>query len=83
MLGWGPFLRNVVASNNIVRRCNKGVIVSVVEGAKSTMISGNIFDSVPGGAIMGQEWNKPVTADMLGKGKNPYPHLTLLNNTRI
>ena len=43
-LGWGPYLRNVIASNNIIRDAGEGIAVSVVKGAGSTSITGNIID---------------------------------------
>ena len=42
-LGWGPYLRNVVATSNIIRGSNVGIYVSVVKGAKSTVVSNNII----------------------------------------
>ena len=79
-LGWGPYLRNVVAANNIVRDAGKGIAVSVVKGAGSTSITGNIFDNVRTGAIIGHEWARPVTDDLaLGRPK-PFPHLTIERN---
>lgn len=79
-LGWGPYLRNVVAANNIVRDAGKGMAVSVVKGAGSTSITGNIFNKVRAGAIIGHEWAKPVTGDLaLGKAR-AFPHLTVERN---
>ena len=35
LLGWGPFLRDVAATGNVIRRAPVGVAVSVVEGTGS------------------------------------------------
>src|SRR5690606_3594203 len=43
MLGWGPFLRNVVATGNVVRDCAEGFAVSVVEGAGSAVVADNVI----------------------------------------
>ena len=43
MLGWGPYLRDVIATNNIIRNSPTGIYVSVVEGARTAQISDNII----------------------------------------
>jgi len=79
-LGWGPYLRNVIASNNIIRNSGEGIAVSVVKGSGATSITGNIIDKTAHGAIIGHEWAKSVTTDMALGERNPYPHLTIERN---
>ena len=80
-LGWGPYLRNVIAANNIIRQVGEGIAVSVVKGARKTSISGNIIEDARLGGIIGHEWTKAVTGD-LSRGKvSPYPHLRIERNT--
>jgi uncharacterized secreted repeat protein (TIGR03808 family) len=79
-LGWGPYLRNVVASSNIIRGSNVGVRVSVVEGAKSTVISNNIISDYTRGAIIGYRWNEPHTGDLAGKWATGYDHIKISDN---
>ena len=79
-LGWGPYLRNVIASNNIIRDAGKGIAVSVVKGAESTSITGNVLNKVRDGGIIGHEWTKAVTQDLALGSRNPYPHLTVERN---
>ncbi|MEP1206677.1 MAG: TIGR03808 family TAT-translocated repetitive protein [Rhizobiaceae bacterium] len=79
-LGWGPYLRNVIAANNIIRDVGEGIAVTVVKGAKSTSITGNIISGARQGGIIGHEWNKPVTEDLAMGAHNPYPHLTIERN---
>jgi uncharacterized secreted repeat protein (TIGR03808 family) len=81
-LGWGPYLRNVVASGNIVRHAGIGCIVSVADGAGSAVVSGNLFEDTAGGAVLGFLWNKPASGDLIAGGSAPYPHLTVENNRR-
>ncbi len=80
-LGWGPFLRNVIAANNIIREVGEGIAVSVVKGAGSTSITGNIIQGAQSGGIIGHEWTKSVTRDLILAENTPYPHLTLAGNT--
>ena len=39
-IGWGPYMRNVVATGNVIRKAGTGIAVTVVEGAGSAVISG-------------------------------------------
>ncbi len=80
MLGWGSYLRNVVASNNIVRDAATGIAVSVVTGAGKTSISGNVISETPRGAVVGHEWAKAVTGDLAGSKRAAFPHLTVERN---
>ncbi|MFK7792917.1 MAG: TIGR03808 family TAT-translocated repetitive protein [Devosiaceae bacterium] len=69
--GWGPYLRNVIISQNIIRRSEMGVSVSVVDGVESTVISDNIIDDTPGGAIIGMRWLERATDDLVSGGSVP------------
>lgn len=79
-IGWGPFMRNVVASDNVIRTAGTGIAVSVVEGGGSAVITGNIVEDVRNGAIVGHRWAEPVTEDMAASGNGGYSHLTVERN---
>jgi uncharacterized secreted repeat protein (TIGR03808 family) len=79
-LGFGPYLRNVTAVGNVIREAGFGIAVSVVQGAGSAVISGNIIQDAKRGAIVGMEWHKPVTGDLLQEGVERYPQLKLSGN---
>ena len=69
-LGWGPYLRNVTASGNVVRECPVGVAVSVVQGAGAAVITGNAFEHVRQ-AVVGYEHTRRVTGDLVGARQRP------------
>lgn len=79
MLGWGPYMRGLVVSGNLVRRSPVGCAVSVVEGAGSALISANVFEETPAGAIAGYRWNERATGD-LASGAADHAHLTIERN---
>ena len=79
-LGWGPYLRNVVATGNVVRKAGIGIAVSVVDGAGPTIITDNLLQDVLHGAIIGKRWAEPVTADLAEIGNAGYAHLTVERN---
>lgn len=79
LLGWGPYLRNIAATGNIIRASRTGCAVSVVEDAGSTLISDNIFEQCKDGAIIGFRWHDAATGE-LATEKSPFKHLTLSGN---
>lgn len=79
-LGWGPYLRNVVATGNVVRKAGIGIAVSVVDGAGPTIIADNVLQDLLHGAIIGKRWAEPVTADLAEIGNAGYAHLTVERN---
>ncbi|TPJ24624.1 TIGR03808 family TAT-translocated repetitive protein [Mesorhizobium sp. B2-7-2] len=79
-LGWGPYLRNVVATGNVIRKAGTGIVVSVVEGSGSAVISDNVIDGAQHGAIIGQRWADPVTGDLTQSTDTGYAHLTVERN---
>ncbi|MCJ8517430.1 putative secreted repeat protein (TIGR03808 family) [Pseudorhizobium tarimense] len=79
LLGWGPYLRNVAATGNIVRSARIGCAVSVVEEAGSALISDNIFEGCGDGAIRGFRWHETATAELAAGGAT-FEHLTIGGN---
>ena len=79
-LGFGPYLRNVTAVGNVIRDAGFGIAVSVVSGAGGAVITGNIIQGAKRGAIVGMEWHKSVTGDLLQEGAERYPQLKLSGN---
>lgn len=79
-LGWGPYLRDVVASSNVIRKADTGMAVSVVEGAGNTVISDNVISGFRTGAIVGHRWKEAVTGDLALAGARKFEHLTIERN---
>ncbi len=79
-LGWGPYLRNLVVTGNIIRKARIGCAVSVAEGAGSAVITDNVFEDTPDGAVLGFEWVKKVTGELAAAGDAAYPQLTIERN---
>lgn len=79
-LGFGPYLRNVTATGNIVRQAGTGCAVSVADGAGSAVIANNIFQAVQRGAIIGYRWSDASTGDLAKEGAERFAHLTIEGN---
>lgn len=78
--GWGPYLRNVTVSGNVVREAGIGIAVSVVGGGGGAVITGNMIAGARLGAVVGMEWAKAVTGDLTKVGASAHPQLTVANN---
>src|SRR6185369_16567466 len=74
-IGWGEFMRNVVATGNVIRKAGTGIVVTVVEGTGSAVISDNVIDHVRDGAIVGYRWAEKATGDLAVEGAGGYANL--------
>lgn len=79
-LGWGEFMRNVVATANVIRKAGTGIAVTVVHGTGPAVISDNIIDGARNGAIVGYRWTEPVTGDLAADGAEAIANLTIERN---
>ena len=79
-IGWGPYMRNVVATGNVIRNARTGIAVTVVEGAGPAVISDNVIAGAENGAVVGYRWADPVTGDMASAGNGGFAHLTVERN---
>jgi uncharacterized secreted repeat protein (TIGR03808 family) len=79
-IGWGPYMRNVVATGNVIRKAGTGIAVTVVEGAGAAVISDNVISEARKGAIVGYRWSDAVTGDLAREGSAGYAHLTVERN---
>ena len=80
LLGWGPYLRDVAATGNVIRRAPVGVAVSVVEGAGSAVISDNLIAGADQGAVVGMRWAEMASGDLARTGAGKYPQLLVERN---
>jgi uncharacterized secreted repeat protein (TIGR03808 family) len=77
-IGWGPFMRNVVVTGNVVRDAETGVRLTVVEESGSAVITDNAFEKISGIVIGGYRWTE-LSVD-LGKGGRAPANLTIERN---
>jgi uncharacterized secreted repeat protein (TIGR03808 family) len=80
VLGWGPYLRDVAVTGNVVRQSGIGIAVSVVPGARAALIANNVISGSRLGSIVGMDHARPVTGDLTPEGAARFPHLTLHGN---
>jgi uncharacterized secreted repeat protein (TIGR03808 family) len=80
-LGWGPYLRDVTATGNVIRRTQIGIAVSVAEGAGPALIANNLIAEAERGAILGMRWDEIATEDLVD-GTIAVPGLGIEGNRR-
>jgi uncharacterized secreted repeat protein (TIGR03808 family) len=78
--GFGPYLRDVAITSNVIRRAEFGIAVSVAPGAGAAVIADNMISEARSGAIVGMEWKKPVTGDLSKDGAARYAQLSIMGN---
>lgn len=78
--GWGPYLRDVVVSNNVVRDVEIGIGVSVAEGAGKALVSGNLVSEARRAEIAGLAWDDMVSDD-LARDAARFPNVTVSGNS--
>lgn len=79
--GFGPFVRNVTISNNVIVGVDTGIGVSVVQeqAPGPVRVTGNIIGAGAKHGIVGMEWEKVVSEDLAADGT--YPNVTVSDNT--
>lgn len=73
--GWGPYLRNVAVSGNVVTKSDIGIGVSVADGAGAVTVSGNQI-SANQHAIVGMLWTDVAEPDLVAVADR-YAHVTI------
>jgi uncharacterized secreted repeat protein (TIGR03808 family) len=76
-LGWGPYLRDLTVTGNVVRGAGIGIAVSVTAGAGAALIADNVIADAAHGAIVGMEHRKRVTGDLARSGAERFAQLTI------
>ncbi len=79
-LGWGPYMRNLTATANVIRQAGTGIYVSVVDGVGSAVITDNIIEKAVRGGILGHRWMDAVTKDLARQNASGYDKLIVARN---
>lgn len=74
--GWGPYLRNVAITGNVVTESRIGIGVSVVEEAGAVTLSGNLVSGATDGDIVGMRWTDIAEPDLIANAAR-YGHVSV------
>ena len=78
-VGWGPFLRDVLVTDNLIRGTERGIVVSVAEGAGAARITGNLISETLH-PLVAARWNE-IASERLQDDAGQFPALTVSGNT--
>jgi uncharacterized secreted repeat protein (TIGR03808 family) len=80
--GFGPFVRNVSITGNVLRDCAIGIGVTVVDDPQvgRVNVSSNTISGSTGGGVVGFEWEVVVSDDLARDAVN-YPHVIVAGNS--
>lgn len=78
MLGWGPYMRNIAASQNVLRECGTGIAVTVVDGAGAAVITNNVVQGSKTGSINGFRWLERATGEL--NNRSEFTNITVSGN---
>ncbi|WP_158626016.1 TIGR03808 family TAT-translocated repetitive protein [Arsenicitalea aurantiaca] len=80
LAGWGPYLRDVLVTDNLVRNADIGIAASVAPGAGRARIAGNLITGARRHAIAGMAWSEVAAPDLVAEAA-AHPHLAIGENT--
>jgi uncharacterized secreted repeat protein (TIGR03808 family) len=79
--GWGKYLRDVAINGNVIRNAPVGIGVSVVAGAGTASVTGNMISGATRGAVVGLDHARTVSADLTREGSARFAQISLGANT--
>ena len=74
LLGWGAYLRDVVATGNLIRSVGVGILVSSDANAGACLISQNVISGAQDGAIRSMDHGAPQGPDLASTPQAPGRH---------
>ncbi len=78
-VGWGHYLRDVAVTGNVIRTARYGVALSVVKGAGSALVTGNMISGAREAAIAGMDYARALPGDLNAEPAR-YAHLQIAGN---
>ena len=78
--GWGKYLRDVVISDNVIRKAFAGVGISVAPGAGTALVNNNVISEAPRGAVVGLDHARPITPDLSSEGAPRFAQIVMGTN---
>lgn len=83
VIGWGPYMREVVATSNLVRGSRVGILVSNDPGAGACLLANNMVSGASDGAIRGMDGEGNPTGPDLTQGASASDRLSIAGNLAV
>ncbi len=78
-VGWGPYMRNVAVTGNVVRLARYGILISSAPDAGACLVANNMISETQGGAIRAHNVGSVHGAD-LSKSDTHSARVTITSN---
>ncbi len=82
-IGWGKYMREVVATGNLIRSSRVGITVSGDPGAGACLLAQNMISGATAGAIVAMNQRTPLSGDLIRDTRGKPPGLTLSGNVGV
>jgi uncharacterized secreted repeat protein (TIGR03808 family) len=66
-IGWGPCMRDVAATGNVIRNARVGISITGVKAAGKCLIANNLISSAKDGAIREMQFGEMTGRDLIGE----------------
>ncbi len=64
LVGWGPYMRNCMVTNNLVRDAKAGILITSDPAGGACLVSGNMISGTETGAIRAMDHGRPHGPDL-------------------
>ena len=80
VIGWGPYLRDVSVTDNLIRNAHIGIGVSADPAAGNALITNNLISGAKDGAIRAMSGPTPVGPDLASEKADAFGNLAVYAN---
>lgn len=80
LIGWGKYMRNVMAAGNLIRNARVGIMITADPAAGQCVLSGNMISGARDGAIRSMNHGVPLGLDLLRAKEGTLANVTLTGN---
>lgn len=83
VIGWGAYVRDVVATGNLIRASRVGILVSADAAQRGCLLTGNMISGATDGAIRTMDGNGHPTGPDLGIDTTGSSRLSVVGNLAV
>ena len=83
LVGWGPYMREVVATGNLIRKSRVGILVSSELGAGACLLANNMISGATDGSIRAMDAAGRAIGPELAHGENADTLLSIIGNVAV
>ena len=81
-IGWGHYMREVVATSNVIRKCRTGIMITRDPGAGAALIAQNMISGTRDGAIRAMDKGVAIGPELV-RGGTQSARITITGNVGV